>query len=89
MAGETTRSSREGRDWTIFGVSGSSTVLKPRRLHTRLGVLDVVGIRSKLTQAGFPYGSGTRTSWFAPDLGLVKLVFRHGDGSVSTIERVS
>jgi hypothetical protein len=26
-----------------------------------------------------------RTSWFAPGKGLVKLVFRHGDGSVSEV----
>ena len=25
------------------------------------------------------------TSWFAPGKGLVKLVFHHGDGSVSTV----
>ena len=29
--------------------------------------------------------SGTRTMWFAPDIGLVKLVFKHADGSVSTV----
>jgi hypothetical protein len=34
---------------------------------------------------GFKFGSGTRTMWFALDIGLVKLVFRHGDGSVSTV----
>lgn len=87
-AGETWRSSRQGRDWTIFGVTGTSTVLAPRTLHTRLGDLGVLGIRSKLSQSGYPYGSGTRTSWFAPDVGLVRLVFRHGDGSVSTVERI-
>jgi hypothetical protein len=37
-------------------------------------------------QKGFPFGSGTRTSWFAPGRGLVKLVFQHGDGSVSDVE---
>jgi hypothetical protein len=42
--------------------------------------------RSKLVQKGYPYGSGTRTSWFAPGKGLVKLVFDHADGSVSTVE---
>ena len=45
-------------------------------------------MRSTLTQKGFRYGSGTRTSWFAPGKGLVKLVFRHRDGSVSTVERL-
>jgi len=38
-----------------------------------------------LSQPGFKFGSGTRTSWFAPGKGLVKLVFHHGDGSVSTV----
>jgi hypothetical protein len=41
-----------------------------------------------LTQPGFKFGSGTRTMWFAPDVGLVKLVFKHGDGSVSTVELI-
>jgi hypothetical protein len=26
--------------------------------------------------------------WFAPDFGLVKLTFRHGDGSVSTVQLI-
>jgi hypothetical protein len=42
-------------------------------------------VRSTLVQPGFPFGSGTRTCWFAPDQGLVKLVFQHGDKSVSTV----
>ena len=41
-------------------------------------------VRSTLKQPGFPYGTGTRC-WFAPAEGLVKLVFAHGDGSVSTV----
>jgi hypothetical protein len=41
-----------------------------------------------LRQAGFPFGSGTRTSYFAPGKGLVKLEFRHGDKSVSVVELV-
>ena len=47
-----------------------------------------VAIRSRLTQSGHKFGSGTRTAWFAPGKGLVKLVFKHADGSVSTVERV-
>jgi hypothetical protein len=42
-------------------------------------------VRSSLVQPGFPYGSGTRTCWFAPGKGLVKLVFAHGDHSTSTV----
>ena len=49
------------------------------------GTFQAVVVRSTLVQPGFPYGSGTRTSWFAPDKGLVKLVFAHGDDSVSTV----
>ena len=45
-------------------------------------------MRSVLKQQGFPFGSGTRTSWFAPGRGLVKLVFKHGDGSVSTVQLI-
>ena len=49
------------------------------------GTYKALVVTSKLTQPGFKFGSGTRTMWFAPDIGLVKLVFRHGDGSVSTV----
>ena len=45
-------------------------------------------MRSVLKQQGFPFGSGTRTTWFAPGRGLVKLVFKHGDGSVSTVQLI-
>jgi hypothetical protein len=45
-------------------------------------------VRSTLKQPGYPYGSGTRTCWFAPAKGLVKLVFVHADGSVSTVELI-
>jgi hypothetical protein len=46
-------------------------------------------VKSTLKQAGYPWGSGVRTSWFAPGKGLVKLVFKHGDGSVSEVVRLS
>jgi hypothetical protein len=52
------------------------------------GRFRAVAVRSTLRQEGFRFGSGTRTSWFAPGKGLVKLVFRHRDGSVSTVERL-
>jgi hypothetical protein len=87
-AGQTWRSSRDSRDWKIFGVTGKSTVMKPVKLRVRAGAFTAVPVRSTLTQNGFPFGSGTRTSYFAPGKGLVKLVFKHNDGSVSTVERV-
>ena len=52
------------------------------------GTFQALVVRSTLKQTGFPFGSGTRTSWFAPNRGLVKLCFQHGDGSVSTVELV-
>jgi hypothetical protein len=45
-------------------------------------------VRSKLVQHGFKFGSGVRDEWFAPGVGLVKLVFHHADGSVSSVERL-
>jgi hypothetical protein len=82
------RSSRDSRDWKIFGVTGESTVGKAVKVSVKAGKFTAVPVKSTLTQTGFPYGSGTRTSYFAPGKGLVKLVFRHKDGSVSTVERV-
>jgi hypothetical protein len=86
--GYTWRSSRDNADWKIFGVSGKSTVGATKKIKTKAGTFEAVEVRSTLEQAGFPFGSGTRTSYFAPGKGLVRLVFRHGDGSVSTVERV-
>jgi hypothetical protein len=85
--GESWRSSRESRDWRIFGVSGVSRIVGERNVRTPAGRYRAVVVRSKLRQRGFPFGSGTRRSWFAPGEGLVKLVFRHRDGSVSTVQR--
>jgi hypothetical protein len=50
------------------------------------GTFDALVVTSTLRQRGFTFGSGTRTMWFVAGKGLVKLVFRHGDGSVSTVE---
>jgi hypothetical protein len=75
-------------DYASFGVVGTTEVLGFQRIQTPIGRLRALAVRSKLTQSGFPFGSGTRTSWFSPGRGLVKLVFRHRDGSVSTVDRV-
>ena len=50
------------------------------------GTFNALAVQTTLKQAGFPYGSGTRTTYFAAGKGLVKLVFRHGDRSTSTVE---
>jgi len=50
------------------------------------GTFEALVVRSTLAQEGFRYGSGTRTMWFAPGKGLVKLLFVHSDKSVSTVE---
>jgi hypothetical protein len=88
VKGDTWKSKAGSRDFTVFGVDGSSTVLGIQKVHTPAGNFNALAVRSRLTQKGFKFGSGTRTSWFAPGKGLVKLVFRHGDGSVSTVDRV-
>jgi hypothetical protein len=77
-----------GRDYKIFGVRGRSVVVGTHRVRTPLGRLRTVVVESRLRQKGYPFGSGQRTMYFAPDRGLVKLVFRHRDGSVSTVERL-
>ena len=75
-----------GRDYSIYGVTGTTTVLGVQKVKVPAGTFSALVVRSVLKQDGFPFGSGTRTSWFAPDRGLVKLVFAHGDGSISTVE---
>jgi hypothetical protein len=75
-----------GRDYEIYGVTGTATITGVRKVTVPAGTFNAVVVRSTLKQQGFPFGSGTRTSWFAPKRGLVKLEFRHGDGSVSLVE---
>ena len=87
--GESWRSSRDSRDFAIYGVSGVSEVLGTVTVHVPAGRFRALAIRSTLTQANHAFGSGSRTMYFAPDVGLVRLTFRHKDGSTSTVERVS
>lgn len=85
--GEEWRSSRESSDFKTFGVSGRTRVVGTRRVKVPAGRFTAVEVRSTLTQSRFRFGSGRRTMYFAAGKGLVKLVFRHRDGSVSTVER--
>lgn len=84
--GATWSADPNGRDFSVYGVSGSSRVVGVQTVKVPAGTFRALVVASTLKQPGFPFGSGTRTSWFAPGKGLVKLVFRHGDGSVSTVE---
>jgi hypothetical protein len=74
------------RDFAVFGVNGTTTILGIQRVKVPAGTFNALAVRSTLNQPGFKFGSGTRTAWFAPGKGLVKLVFRHADRSVSTVE---
>jgi hypothetical protein len=81
-------SDRGSPDWKAFGVSGHSTVIGFRTIRVPAGKFKALGIQSTLSQKGFPFGTGRREAWFAAGKGLVKLVFSHRDGSVSTVERL-
>ena len=80
--------SKSARDFGVYGVTGSSRIVGLQTVRVPAGRFRALVVRSTLSQRGFRYGSGTRTSWFAPGKGLVKLTFRHRDGSVSTINRL-
>ena len=84
--GSSWASSTTTQDWDNFGVIGKTTIVGHQRVHVPAGTFQALVVKSTLRQPGFPYGSGTRTCWFAPNKGLVKLVFQHGDGSVSDVE---
>ena len=85
-AGTTWSAKRSSPDFAVYGVTGTSRVVGIQTVKVPAGTFRALAVTSVLRQPGFPFGSGTRTSWFAPGRGLVKLVFRHGDGSVSTVE---
>jgi hypothetical protein len=84
--GESWSAIKPSRDYSVFGVTGTTTVLGLQTVTVPAGKYKALAVRSTLSQLGFPFGSGTRTSYFADGVGLVKLVFRHGDGSTSTVE---
>jgi hypothetical protein len=86
--GESWKGTTKGPDYRAYGVTGTTKVLGIRRVRTPAGRFRALLVRSDLVQKGFRFGSGRRLTWFAPDKGLVKLVFRHRDGSVSTVQRL-
>jgi len=86
--GATWSSRARTRDFDVYGVVGTSRVVGIQRVHVPAGTYSALVVRSTLKQAGYPWGSGVRTSWFAPGKGLVKLVFQHGDGTVSQVVRL-
>jgi hypothetical protein len=86
--GDKWRSSKRGRDRQVYGVTGTTKVIGFRRVSTPAGRFNALLVESKLKQSGFRFGSGIRQAWFAPGKGLVKLTFRHADGSVSTVLRL-
>ena len=85
-AGATWASDPNGRDFSVYGVNGTSRIVGIQKVKVPAGTFDALVVASKLQQPGFAFGSGTRTMWFAGGKGLVKLEFRHGDGSVSVVE---
>ena len=85
-AGERWAASGRGRDFASYGVTGNARIIGVQAVKVPGGSFRALAVRTVMRQAGFPFGSGTRTSWFAPDRGLVKLTFQHGDGSVSRVE---
>ncbi len=84
-AGTSWSSSPSSSEFKTYGVTGTTKVLGVQTVTVPAGTFKALAVRSTLVQPGFPFGSGTRTSWFAPGRGLVKLVFDHGDKSVSTV----
>jgi hypothetical protein len=86
--GATWASNSKSRDFAVYGVNGTSRIVGVQKVTVPKGTFDALVVTSSLTQPGFKFGSGTRTMWFAPDVGLVRLVFKHGDGSVSTVQLI-
>ena len=88
VAGAAWSAAVPSRDFSVFGVTGTATVLGVQRVKVPDGTYQALAVRTTLKQKGFPFGSGTRTVWLEPKQGLVKLVFQHGDGSTSIVERL-
>jgi hypothetical protein len=84
--GDQWSTSKHSDDYATYGVSGQTRIVGMQRIHVPAGSFRALEVRSTLKQPGYSFGSGTRTCWFAAGVGLVKLVFAHKDGSVSTVE---
>ena len=84
--GDSWAADNPSHDFSIYGVTGETRVLGLQTVRVPAGTFRALAVRSTMTQPGYPYGSGTRMSWFAPGKGLVKLTFAHGDGSLSLVE---
>jgi hypothetical protein len=78
--------SGNARDLAVYGVTGRSRILGIQRVRVPAGAFQALAVQSTLTQQGYGYGSGIRTMWFAPGRGLVKLLFRHRDRSVTLVQ---
>ena len=87
-AGTSWASDPNSRDFSVYGVNGTTRIIGVQKVKVPAGTFQALVVTSTLNQPGFPFGSGTRTCWFASGKGLVKLVFRHGDGSVSTVQLI-
>jgi len=87
-AGATRSSSPTSRDFSVYGVNGTTKIVGVQKVTVPKGTYQALVVTSTLSQPGFKFGSGTRTMWFAPDIGLVKLTFRHADGSVSVVQLI-
>jgi len=73
-------------DFQTFGVTGRTRIVGIRKVHVPAGTFSALEVQSTLTQRGYPFGSGVRNCWFAPGRGLVKLTFKHRDGSLSVVQ---
>jgi hypothetical protein len=78
--------SGDASDFQIYGVTGTSRIIGVTRVHVSAGTFTALEVQSVLTQRGHRFGSGVRTMWFAAGKGLVKLVFKHRDGSTSIVQ---
>jgi hypothetical protein len=87
QAGQRWRSGAPG-DLAFYGVTGQTRIVGLRRVSVPGGSFDALELTSTLTKPGDSYGSGVRTMWFAPGVGLVKLEFRHVDGTVSLVQLI-
>jgi hypothetical protein len=86
--GQTWSTTRGSNDFSTYGVTAKSSVVGIQKVKVPAGTFQALVVRTTLKQPGFPFGTGTRTCWFAPGKGLVKLVFDHADHSVSTVELI-
>lgn len=80
-----------GEQWTSTGgwdgvtTTGTTTVIGYDLITVPAGTFYALHTQTQVTTDGHATRSGTKDMWFVNNVGMVKLVFAHDDGTITTV----